>query len=202
MKNVILVFAATFLATAPAFAQSTTTANSGSQSVGAASIIQNSNAASGVNYSGGYTVRNTPDLPALYATPTAPCIVSGGMGVSAPGVGVALTGGIRDNVCTWEGKVSMAYHTNQAPVALVMWCINDADYRRAREILGEPCPVGSYPKGQQRDAERAQAALPKVAAALPPAPVQPQPTVIVLSSDPHATSEELNSEVLQAVSKH
>jgi hypothetical protein len=46
------------------------------------------------------TVRNTPDVYATIPSPTAPCIVTGGVAGSSPGLGLSFGGGIRDKVCS------------------------------------------------------------------------------------------------------
>jgi hypothetical protein len=198
MRKIVIGSILSLLLASPSFASSTTTSTSGSESVGAASIIQNSTGASGVNYSGGYTVRNTPDLGGLTAIPSANCMGVDGIGLVGPGGGLQLLGSRRDSVCTWEGKVNMAVHTGQPQVGLVMWCINDPDYRKAREILNEPCPIASYPKGQQAKL------LEQIAKVQTPAP-QPKQTVIIeivpvpMSINKKVTADDLNREMLQDI---
>ena len=45
------------------------------------------------------TVKNTPDAPAIIASPTAPCRVQGGVGGSAPGFGLSFGGSVLDEGC-------------------------------------------------------------------------------------------------------
>jgi len=90
----------TTLLTTPAFAGSAS--NSGAQSHSSAMTIvnvpgnsaSNSSAPSGggdptINYTGGYTVRNTPDIAvSSYAGAANSCGVGGSLGISGPGFGI------------------------------------------------------------------------------------------------------------------
>jgi hypothetical protein len=138
------------IAATPVFAQTAQTAQSGSESLGQAAINQ---------YSYGSNIpNNTPGLGAMYATPTASCMSSNGISGVGPGAGGQIMWSSRDQVCTWEGKVSMAYNTRQPDVARTEWCLNDPDYRTANAILGKPCNYRTYPKDQQAQAEKDQIA--------------------------------------------
>jgi len=146
----MLAAAISTIAATPVFAQTAQTAQSGSESLGQAAINQ---------YSYGSNIpNNTPGLGAMYATPTASCMSSYGISAVGPGGGVQIMGSSRDQVCTWEGKVSMAFNTHQADVGVTEWCINDADYRKSKAILGKPCNYRTYPAGQQKQAEKDQIA--------------------------------------------
>jgi len=154
----MLIAAMSMAATAPALAQTAQNANSGSTSDGQAVINQNSYGSPGVNYSGSYseTIANTPDLGGLYAMTTANCITGGGVGITGPGIGAEAMGGVRDSVCTWEGKVKMAYVTGQSDVAHTEWCLKDPDYRDSEAILNKPCDYRTYPKDQQEQVKKDQ----------------------------------------------
>jgi len=152
----MLIAAMSMFSTAPAFAQTAQNANSGSASQGQATINQNSYGSPGVNYSGGYSISNTPDLGSLYAMTTANGITGGGVGITGPGIGAEAMGGVRDSVCTWEGKVKMAYVTGQSDVAHTEWCLKDPDYRDSEAILDKPCDYRTYPKDQQEQVEKDQ----------------------------------------------
>ena len=53
-----------------------------------------------LHQSGEVTFRNTPDVFSAPPAPTAPCIVTYGAGGSGPGLGLSLSGGIRDDRCS------------------------------------------------------------------------------------------------------
>ncbi len=137
----------------------------------------NYNEATGMHYSGNYTVRSNPDVnaPAIWANN--PCVVSFSGGVSVVGFGASIGAGIEDRDCTRRANAQQLTAMGQPEVAREVMC-NSTEVREAFLRAGRPCAVDA-PRVQSvsvtptRPVESAQV-LP---AAMPvPAPILAVPT--------------------------
>lgn len=141
--------------TMPAFAQ-TVNSTSGSDSGSEAVVNQyydngDSSGVSTQKYD--ETIRNTPDLAAMYGTSTAPCSRAVGLTGSLPGAGIGILGSVTDQTCEDTNELKIAYATQPRIVGDIEQCLAFPLFRKAREIVGHPCPVSSYPEDQQVDVE-------------------------------------------------
>lgn len=124
-----------------------------------------------INYSGGYTIRNTPDAsaPALYGG-TNPCSVGVSGGIAVAGFGMSAGSTWSDRGCERRNGAVILFQANMPDVAVALLC-EDTEMRSAFTFAGKPCPQ-----------DRAVAKVAAVAPAPMPAPAavaaaQPIPAV-------------------------
>lgn len=86
------------------------------------------------------TVKNTPDATAIIASPTAPCRIQGGAGISAPGLGLTLGGSILDEGCNRRETSRHLHNMGLRDAAVQVMCGDDVA-RAALEATGTKCLV-------------------------------------------------------------
>lgn len=121
-----------------------------------------------INYTGGYTVRNTPEVmpPSVVGGNT--CAVGASAGLALPGFGIAGGATWADKACERRQQAALLYNMGEHTVASALMCQDD-HVREAMREAGVPCP-------QDRPvaaAPAASAAAAPVAAAAPAAAVTP-----------------------------
>jgi hypothetical protein len=114
-----------------------------------------------VEYGGGYTVRNTPEVIAPSIVGGNPCSVGASGGISMPGFGLALGGTWADRACERRQQAALLFNMGEPKVALELMC-QDENVRSAMKIGGKMCAA---------DAAVAQTAAPVAQAAAPPAQI-------------------------------
>lgn len=87
--------------------------------------------------------RQAPSVFSPSINPTAPCIVTGSAGVSAPGFGLGLGGGKQDKECTLRETARMFAEMGQVSFALQMLCASQAVERAGLEGV---CPTDHVPE--------------------------------------------------------
>ncbi len=93
-----------------------------------------------VNYSGGYTERNTPEVMPPNVVGGNPCAVGASGGIALPGIGVALGGTWADRACERRQQAALLFNMGQQNVALALLCQDD-NVRAAMKVGGKPCAV-------------------------------------------------------------
>ncbi len=167
---------------------------SGTSGSGSGTAAAGSNDAT-LNYSGGYTVHNTPDVgaPALYGG-TNPCSVGVSGGMSVAGFGVSGGSTYSDHGCERRNGAVILFQAQMPDVAVALLC-QDSDMRTAFSEAGKPCPQDRH---RVTDAQPAApvsiaAAAPAPAAATPaPAPAAAAPAPAAAAA-PAATPERVAS---------
>ncbi len=114
-----------------------------------------------LNYSGSYTVRNTPEVIAPNVVGGNPCAVGASGGLALPGFGVSAGTTWADKACELRQKVALLFNMGEQSLAREIMCQDDERIRAAMQRLGKPCGVDIPPV--------AQAAAPAVTHAPPPA---------------------------------
>ena len=126
-----------------------------------------------INYTGGYTVRNVPDVVAPSIIGGNPCTIgaSGGLGVS----GFGITGGATwaDRACERRQNAALLYNIGKHAAAVALLC-QDEHVRDAIYATGEACvpprvaAVASLPASGARVAVAAPQLAPRVIPQLVP----------------------------------
>jgi hypothetical protein len=120
-----------------------------------------------VNYAGGYTLRNTPEVIAPNVMGGNTCAVGASGGIATPGFGLALGATWADRACELRQQAALLYNMGEQKSALELMCQND-NIRSAMRIAARPC-AADIPVP-------APAAAAPVAAVAPPAmPVAAKP---------------------------
>jgi hypothetical protein len=114
-----------------------------------------------VEYGGGYTVRNTPEVIAPSIVGGNPCAVGASGGLSLPGFGIALGGTWADRACERRQQAALLFNMGEQKVALELMCQDD-NVRTAMKVGGKTCAA---------DAPVAQAPAPVAQAPSPAAPM-------------------------------
>lgn len=116
-----------------------------------------------INYTGGYTVRNTPEVmpPSVVGGNTCAIGVSGGLAL--PGFGIAGGATWADKACERRQQAALLYNMGEHKVAYALMCQDD-HVRQAMREAGEACL-------QDRPVAAASAGVAATAPAAAPAPV-------------------------------
>ncbi len=114
-----------------------------------------------LNYSGSYTIRNTPEVIAPSVVGGNPCAVGASGGVSLPGFGLALGGTWADKACERRQQAALLFNMGENKVAVELMCQDD-NVRSAMKTGGKACAA---------DIAVAQVPAPVVALPDPAAPV-------------------------------
>jgi hypothetical protein len=125
-----------------------------------------------LNYSGSYTVRNTPEVIPPNVMGGNPCAVGASGGISAPGFGLAMGATWADRACERRQQAALLFNMGEQKVALELMCQDD-NVRAAMKIAARPCAAdipAPAPTGPVAQAAEPVAAKPMVVAALPAAP--------------------------------
>jgi hypothetical protein len=122
-----------------------------------------------INYTGGYTVRNTPDIQAPSIVGGNPCSVGVSGGLSFPGVGIAGGATWADPGCERRQAAALLYNIGRQRAAVELMC-QDTHVRAALRASGEPCTEDQRPLASAPTAVPASNLISAQNAA-PPAPV-------------------------------
>jgi hypothetical protein len=120
-----------------------------------------------IHYSGGYTVRNTPEVVPPSVVGGNPCAVGASGGLSMPGFGIALGGTWADRACERRQQAALMFNMGEQPVAMELMC-QDKDVHTAMLAAGKPCSADVAAQTAQ-----AAAAAPKTVIPVATAPVAP-----------------------------
>jgi hypothetical protein len=134
-----------------------------------------------MNYSGGYTVRNTPEVIPPAVMGGNPCAVGASGGMSLPGFGLAMGATWADRSCERRQQAALLFNMGEQKVALELMCQDD-HIRSAMRIAARPCAADTPPP-----APVAQVAAP---AAIPVTAPAPAKAVIIASAMPIAPKPE------------
>jgi hypothetical protein len=133
----------------------------------------------GVNYSGSYTVRNTPEVIPPSIVGGNACAVGASAGMSMAGFGIAGGATWADKQCERRQQAALLFNMGEQQVALALMCQDD-NVRAAMRVGGKPC-TGDVPVAAVAPAPVAQAVAPapaaravSVAAAAPAKPARPE----------------------------
>lgn len=138
-----------------------------------------------MNYSGSYTVRNTPEVIPPNVMGGNPCAVGASGGLSMPGFGLAMGATWADRACERRQQAALLFNMGEQKVALELMCQDD-NIRSAMRVAARPCtadtpaPVSQAPAAT---APVAQTAAPAVIAVAASAPVK---AVAIASTMPAA----------------
>lgn len=138
-----------------------------------------------MNYSGSYTVRNTPEVIPPNVMGGNPCAVGASGGLSMPGFGLAMGATWADRACERRQQAALLFNMGEQKVALELMCQDD-NIRSAMRVAARPCtadtpaPVSQVPAAT---APVAQTAAPAVIAVAASAPVK---AVAIASTMPAA----------------
>lgn len=142
-----------------------------------------------MNYSGSYTVRNTPEVIPPNVMGGNPCAVGASGGLSMPGFGLAMGATWADRACERRQQAALLFNMGEQKVALELMCQDD-NIRSAMRVAARPCtadtpaPVSQAPAAT---APVAQTAAPAVIAVAASAPAKP---VVIASAMPAAPKPE------------
>lgn len=128
-----------------------------------------------INYTGGYTVRNTPEVipPSVVGGNT--CAVGASAGVALPGFGIAGGATWADKACERRQQAALMFNMGDHKVAIALMCQDD-HVRDAMRDAGEAC---------LQDRRVASAAPVVIASAVAaPAPVASPPVMAAVVTPP------------------
>jgi hypothetical protein len=98
-----------------------------------------------INYTGGYTVRNTPEVIAPSIIGGNPCSVGVSAGVAVAGFGLTGGGTWADRACERRQEAALLYNIGQQQAAVALLCqdehVRDAMYSVGRACQAAPRPV-------------------------------------------------------------
>ena len=134
-----------------------------------------------MNYSGSYTVRNTPEVIPPNVVGGNPCAVGASGGLSMPGFGLAMGATWADRACERRQQAALLFNMGEQKVAMELMCQDD-NIRSAMKIAARPCTADVPPP-----APVAQAVAPAVVAMAAPAAIKP---VAIASAVPAAPKPE------------
>ncbi len=90
------------------------------------------------HYSGGYTVRNTPEVIAPNVMGGNPCAVGASGGLALPGFGLSAGGTWADKACELRQQAALLFNMGEQGVARELMCQDD-QVRKAMISGGKPC---------------------------------------------------------------
>ena len=166
-----------------------TTDPSGSSTTGTAGTGAGGDPTVNMNYSGSYTVRNTPEVIPPNVMGGNPCAVGASGGLSMPGFGLAMGATWADRSCERRQQAALLFNMGEQKVALELMCQDD-NIRSAMRVAARPCtadtpaPVSQAPAAT---APVAQAAAPALIAVTASAPAKP---MVIASAMPAAPKPE------------
>lgn len=97
-----------------------------------------SSGTTGMNYSGSYTVRNTPEVIPPNVVGGNPCAVGASGGIALPGFGLAAGGTWADKACERRQQAALLFNMGEQKVAIELMCQDD-NVRSAMRVGGKPC---------------------------------------------------------------
>ena len=128
------------------------------------------------NYSGSYTIRNTPEVIPPSIVGGNACAVGASGGISAPGFGLAMGATWADRACERRQQAALLFNMGEQKVALELMCQDD-HVRAAMKVAARPCAADIPPPVSVVEAPAA-AVVPVISPATPPPsamPVAPKP---------------------------
>jgi hypothetical protein len=126
------------------------------------------------NYSGGYTVRNTPEVIAPNVLGGNPCAIGASGGLSLPGFGFSAGTTWADKACERRQQAALLFNMGEPVVARELMCQDD-QVRIAMKIGGRPCVADAAVAQEVAPATVAQAAAAPVRSAGSALPATPRP---------------------------
>jgi hypothetical protein len=135
-----------------------------------------------INYTGGYTLHNTPDVsaPSLYGG-TNPCSVGVSGGVAVAGFGLSAGSSWSDRGCERRNGAVILFEAKMPDVAVALLC-EDTDMRAAFRAAGKPCP-------QERAATPVASAAPAPVQVAEVKPAEPAPSTPRAAAAPAAPQQ-------------
>jgi hypothetical protein len=118
------------------------------------------------NYSGSYTVRNTPEVIAPNVMGGNPCAVGASGGVALPGFGITAGGTWADKACERRQQAALLFNMGEPMVARELMC-QDEQVRKAMLSGGKPCVADTMVSQAATPAAVVQQAVPAVPVASP-----------------------------------
>jgi hypothetical protein len=143
---------------------------SGGSSGGASGASGPTTANLNENYSGSYSVRNTPDVTAPNVLGGNPCAVGASGGVSLPGFGISAGTTWADKACERRQQAALLFNMGEQTVARELMCQDD-QVRKAMRAGGKPCVVDTA-VAQAAPATAPQQAVQAIPAALVVPPIK------------------------------
>jgi hypothetical protein len=122
-----------------------------------------------VNYGGGHTVRNVPEVIPPNVVGGNPCSVGASAGMSVAGFGIAGGATWADKQCERRQQAALLYNIGKQKAATELLC-QDENIRAALRVSGEPCAADMAPGAAAASAPVAQATPVLAAAKIEPAP--------------------------------
>jgi FlaG/FlaF family flagellin (archaellin) len=116
---------------------SATSSQAATTGASSSSLTVSSPAATTVRYEGGYTVRNTPDAPAVIASPTAPCRIAVGASLAIAGFAVGGGSSALDTGCDAREDARLLVNMGEFEAAISRLC---AKPEMAAALAGR-CPA-------------------------------------------------------------
>jgi hypothetical protein len=126
-----------------------------------------------LEYGGGYTVRNTPEVIAPNVLGGNPCAVGASGGIALPGFGLALGGTWADRACERRQQAALLFNMGEQKVAIELMCQDD-NVRAAMKTGGKACAADT-PAAQAPTSVTAQAPAPEHAMTVAAAPAADRP---------------------------
>jgi hypothetical protein len=93
-----------------------------------------------INYSGSYTVRNTPEVIPPSVVGGNACAVGASGGMSMAGFGIAAGATWADKACERRQQAALLFNMGEQKVALELMC-QDEHVRDAMRASGKPCSL-------------------------------------------------------------
>jgi hypothetical protein len=113
-----------------------TTGSGGATTAGTSPTTANLN----TNYSGSYTVRNTPEVIAPNVMGGNPCAVGASGGIALPGFGLSAGTTWADKACERRQQAALMFNMGEPVVARELMC-QDEQVRTAMRSAGKPCVI-------------------------------------------------------------
>jgi hypothetical protein len=114
------------------------TINNGTGTAGDPSSDPAGNGDPTINYTGGYTVRNVPDVVAPSIVGGNPCAVGVSGGVAVAGFGISGGGTWADRACERRQEAALLYNIGQHNASIALLCQDD-HVREAMYSVGQAC---------------------------------------------------------------
>lgn len=127
-----------------------------------------------IHYSGGYTVRNTPDVTPPNVLGGNPCAVGASGGLSMSGFGIAAGATWADKQCERRQQAALLFNMGEQRVAVELMC-QDEHVREAMRLSGKPCTVDLAAAQAPATAAAPAARAPSVMMVAAAAPARTEP---------------------------
>jgi hypothetical protein len=141
---------------------STARASTGAGGSGAAADPAAGDPAYSINYSGGYSLHNVPEVIPPNVVGGNPCAVGASGGLAVSGFGIAGGATWADKQCERRQQAALLYNIGKPRAATELMCQDD-NVRAALRVAGEPCVADQM----QQPAARATAPVVAAPVAVP-----------------------------------